>query len=137
MASLVVITGGMRFGIRMARPKCFAVNGITALSMAPSRPCRCQSSGLRMVSFMRAVFFWMTSAADRRRRGGEGLHRLIVDHCAGEVGDAGKAALAAPVLEAVEDRDHARRIAEDDVSHHHRACAGAHVFDDVLALDDA
>src|ERR1700736_5412231 len=53
MASRVVATGGTRLGIRMARPKCLAVNGITALSMAPSRTCRCQSSGLRMV--MRVV----------------------------------------------------------------------------------
>ena len=45
----MVRTGGIRFGIRMARPKCLAVYGITALSMAPSRTCRCQSSGLRMV----------------------------------------------------------------------------------------
>src|SRR3954469_19416681 len=43
------MTGGMRLGIRIARPKCLAVNGMTALSMAPSRTCRCQSSGLRMV----------------------------------------------------------------------------------------
>src|SRR6476469_9602218 len=47
------MTGGMRLGIRIARPKCLAVNGTTALSMAPSRTCRCQSSGLRMV--MRVV----------------------------------------------------------------------------------
>ena len=33
----------------MARPKCCAVYGSTALSISPSRTCRCQSSGLRMV----------------------------------------------------------------------------------------
>src|SRR5262252_10601241 len=49
MASMVVTTGGTRLGIRMARPKCLAVNGSVALSISPSRTCRCQSSGLRMV----------------------------------------------------------------------------------------
>src|SRR5579883_2731986 len=43
----------MRFGIRIARPKCCAVNGSVALSISPSRTCKCQSSGLRMV--MRVV----------------------------------------------------------------------------------
>jgi hypothetical protein len=33
----------------MARAKWRAVSGRTALSMAPSRRCRCQSSGRRMV----------------------------------------------------------------------------------------
>ena len=60
MPSRVVATGGIRFGIRMARPKCRAVYGITALSMSPSRTCRCQSSGLRMV--MRVVMGSDTSS---------------------------------------------------------------------------
>ena len=60
-------TGGIRFGIRMARPKCLAVYGITALSMAPSRTCRCQSSGLRMV--MRVVMRTADLSAVSREAG--------------------------------------------------------------------
>src|SRR5713101_1057800 len=130
MASLAVATGGMRLGIRMARPKCLAVNGMTALSMAPSRTCRCQSSGLRMV--MRVVI-----SPDRCRGGGEGFPRRLVDHRAGEVGDAGKAAFCTPLLQALDDGDQARRIAEDEIADHDRAGAGQQVFDDVLDLDDA
>src|SRR5215469_6247463 len=68
-ASAVVTTGGTRFGIRMARPKFLAVNGNTALSMAPSRTCRCQSSGLRMVrrevmDDERSRRYWTTLPAD-------------------------------------------------------------------------
>src|SRR5262249_19793750 len=48
--SAVVRTGGMRFGLRMARPKGCAVDRSVALSISPSRPCRWQSSGLRMVT---------------------------------------------------------------------------------------
>jgi hypothetical protein len=33
----------------IARPKLRAVNGSAAFSIAPSRTCRCQSSGLRIV----------------------------------------------------------------------------------------
>src|SRR5437899_6104746 len=111
MASFVVVTGGTRLGIRMARPKFFAVNGATAFSMAPSRRCRCQSSGVRMV--MRAVTFKL---ADRRGGGGVGLPRRLVDHGASEVGDACKAALGTPFLQPVENGDHPRRIAEDQVA---------------------
>src|ERR1700747_2617866 len=103
MQSAVVRTGGMRFGIRMARPKFFAVNGSTALSISPSRTCRCQSSGLRIV--IREVMAWSwrghgeiigRSLPDRCGGGGEGFHGRFVDHRAGEIGDAGKAALGAP-----------------------------------------
>src|ERR1700752_2029377 len=109
MASLVVATGGIRFGIRMARPKCLAVNGMTALSMAPSRTCRCQSSGLRMGR--RGVML-----PDRRGGGGKRLLRPLVDHGAGEIGDAGEAALCAPLLQPIDDGDHAGRIAERQVA---------------------
>src|SRR5512134_1601672 len=44
-ASAVVVTGGRRFGITMARANWRAVCGRTAASAAPSRRCRCQSSG--------------------------------------------------------------------------------------------
>jgi hypothetical protein len=40
-----VVTGGFRLGITMARPNWRAVKGSTACSAAPSRRCRCQSSG--------------------------------------------------------------------------------------------
>src|SRR6476659_4349465 len=104
MASLVVMTGGTKLGIRMARPKCLAVNGMTAFSIAPSRTCRCQSSGLRMV--MRAVMAdafgpverAVTSLPDRRCGRGVDLARRFVDHGAGEVGDAGKTSPAAPLF---------------------------------------
>ena len=46
----MVVIGGCRFGITSARPNCRAVNGTTAASCAPSRTCRCQSSGRRSVS---------------------------------------------------------------------------------------
>src|SRR5262252_6686297 len=108
MASLLVTTGGTRLGMRMARPKCLAVNGSTALSMAPSRTCRCQSSGLRMVMRVSGI---AAPSPDRRGGGGEGLPRLLEDHGAGEVGDAGEAALGAPRFQPVDDGDHAGRIA--------------------------
>src|SRR5262245_21047090 len=124
MASFVVMTGGTKLGIRMARPKCLAVNGTTALSIAPSRTCRCQSSGLRMV--MRAVMDdafgpierAVTALADRRCRRGVGLARRFVDHGAGEIGDAGKTAPGAPLFQTLDDRDDARGIAENKVADH-------------------
>src|SRR5438876_10404615 len=164
MASLVVRTGGIRFGIRMARPKFLAVYGSTALSMAPSRTCKCQSSGLRMV--MRAVMAHFTVPAkvgthrathsglremgprlrgddkmsrlvarmseaisgttarisprscglqgtlsNRRRGRDQRVGRLFVDHRAGEIGDAGESFPRAPRFQAIDDRDHAGRIA--------------------------
>src|SRR2546428_10656966 len=137
MASLVVTTGGTRLGIRMARPKCLAVNGSTALSIAPSRTCRCQSSGLRMV--MRVVISCMRPnarrasaravSADGRRGCGVGFARRFVDHGAGEIGDTGKAALGAPRFEPVDDGDDARRIAENELAVHDSARAGARLFD--------
>lgn len=39
----------------MARPNTRAVCGTTALSVAPSRTCKCQSSGRAMVSFVPAA----------------------------------------------------------------------------------
>jgi len=39
----------------MARPNTRAVCGTTALSVAPSRTCRCQSSGRAMVSLVPAA----------------------------------------------------------------------------------
>src|SRR2546421_13080814 len=97
--------------MRMARPKFFAVNGATVLSMAPSRRCRCQSSGVRMVMRLGTLFL-----ADRRGSGGVGLPRRLVDHGAGKVGDARKAALGAPLLQPIEDRDQARGIAENQIT---------------------
>src|SRR5450759_3821192 len=44
-AAATVVTGGLRFGITIARAKRRAVSGSTALSASPSRRCRCQSSG--------------------------------------------------------------------------------------------
>ena len=52
-ASFTVHTGGNRLGMMIARPKRRVVYGRTAFSIAPSRTCRCQSSGLRMV--MRSI----------------------------------------------------------------------------------
>src|SRR4051812_17058741 len=96
----------------MARPKLRAVKGTDAFSMAPSRTCRCQSSGFLMVIRSGALTVLRASAADRRRRGREGLGRRLVDHGAGEIGDARKAALFAPFLELFDDGDHCRRVAE-------------------------
>ena len=44
-----VVTGGVRLGMMTARPKCLAVCGTTDRMAAPSRTCRCQSSGRVMV----------------------------------------------------------------------------------------
>src|SRR5215469_16832755 len=111
-ASAVVRTGGTRFGIKIARPKFLAVNGKTALSISPSRTCRCQSSGLRIV--MRVVIA-----------------------TAYPIGAAGEAALGAPLLEIFDDRNHAGRIAESEITDHHRTGAGQHIFDDIFDFDDA
>jgi hypothetical protein len=46
----VVVTGGIRLGMMMALAKCCAVCGTTSRMAAPSRRCRCQSSGVVMVS---------------------------------------------------------------------------------------
>src|SRR5262249_58901528 len=76
-------------------------------------------------------------AADGGRSCGVGFTRRFVDHGAGEIGDAGKAALGAPLFEPVDDGDDARRITENEIPDHDRACAGKHVFDHILDLDDA
>src|SRR5882672_3303912 len=51
-ASRVVVTGGLRLGITMARAKRRAVSGSTARRCSPSRKCRCQSSGRVSVIFL-------------------------------------------------------------------------------------
>ena len=48
-ASRAVTTGGTRLGMMIARAKWRALSGATARSMSPSRRCRCQSSGRRIV----------------------------------------------------------------------------------------
>ena len=48
-AAATVVTGGRRLGMISARPKRRAVSGTTAARAAPSRTCRCQSSGRVMV----------------------------------------------------------------------------------------
>src|SRR5688572_2743815 len=47
-AMATVVTGGFRFGMMIARANCRAVKGRTLASWAPSRTCRCQSSGRRI-----------------------------------------------------------------------------------------
>ena len=49
-AASTVATGGLRFGITIARANCRAVNATTLSSAAPSRRWRCQSSGRVIVS---------------------------------------------------------------------------------------
>ena len=49
LANAVVVIGGRKFGITIARANCLAVSGNTALSAAPSLKCTCQSSGRVMV----------------------------------------------------------------------------------------
>src|SRR3954449_3429838 len=49
-ACATLVTGGRRFGMMMARPNWRALCGTTARSAAPSRTCRCQSSGRTIVS---------------------------------------------------------------------------------------
>ena len=63
----VVVIGGFRFGITSARPNCRAVKGTTAASCAPSRTCRCQSSGRRSVSVCGVVLTAGTATVRRAR----------------------------------------------------------------------
>lgn len=50
LTSLTLVTGGTRFGIMMALAKCAAVWGTTERMLSPSRTCRCQSSGVVIVT---------------------------------------------------------------------------------------
>ena len=45
----VVVTGGLRLGMTMARANWRALCGSTLARVAPSRRCKCQSSGRAMV----------------------------------------------------------------------------------------
>src|SRR5690606_41782194 len=49
-AIATLVTGGLRLGMITARANCLAANGATLASCAPSRRCRCQSSGRVIVS---------------------------------------------------------------------------------------
>src|SRR5947209_6993670 len=49
-ASAAVVTGGLRFGMTIARANCATLCGSTLFSASPSRRCRCQSSGRARVS---------------------------------------------------------------------------------------
>src|SRR5215207_9295980 len=88
MASAVVRTGGTRLGIRIARPKCRAVNGSVARSISLSRTCRCQSSGLRMVrrSAMEILLNWLLRHTAGRRHFGRRLLPCQEADCLAEVG---------------------------------------------------
>ena len=48
-ACAVVVTGGLRFGMMIARPNWRAVSPTTSARASPSRRCRCQSSGRTIV----------------------------------------------------------------------------------------
>src|SRR6185436_11590485 len=113
----------------IARPKLRAVNGSAAFSMAPSRTCRCQSSGLRRV--MRS----MGSAYPHLPRF-VSVARRVRDHRAGQVRDALEAASRAPFLEPVDEGDHRGGIAEVEIADLDRARAGEQVLDDILDLHD-
>ena len=56
----MVVTGGLRLGITMARPAQRAVAGTSAAKESPSRRWRCQSSGRGMV-----IVFAMAAGVDR------------------------------------------------------------------------
>ncbi len=45
MACCAVVAGGLKMGMMMARANCAAVWGTTSRMAAPSRTCKCQSSG--------------------------------------------------------------------------------------------
>src|ERR1041385_6356631 len=124
-------TTGSRFGMMMARPKWLAVNGSDAFSIAPSRTCRCQSSGLRR------VIFNGDPSAYAHHAGFVGVARRMIEHRAGEVGDAGDAFFRAPFLQSLDQRDHRRRVAETGEADFHRGRAGEEVFDHVVDLHDA
>ena len=49
LAFAAVVTGGTRFGMMIARAKCWLVWGTTCCIMGPSLTCRCMSSGRVMV----------------------------------------------------------------------------------------
>src|SRR5438094_9476594 len=113
----------------IARPKWRAVKGSEALSIAPSRTCRCQSSGFLMV--MRLI------SADAYHAGLVSVARRMIEHRAGELGDALDALLGAPFLQSFDQPDHRRRIAEVGEAHLHRGGAGEQVFNHVFDLHDA
>src|SRR5437879_4251714 len=94
--------------MQMARPKCEAVKGSTAFSIAPSRTCKCQSSGFRIV--MRSVMFSpggyesLVPLPNRRSGGTKGLSDRFVDHCAGQIRDTFETALVAPFRQLIDHR---------------------------------
>src|SRR5689334_15788899 len=106
------MTGGTRLGMQIARPKCAAVKGSTAFSMAPSRTCKCQSSGflrvMRSAISLPGGYEGLVPLPDGCSGGAEGFRNRIVDHRAGEIGDASEASLVAPLRQLVDDR-HQRR----------------------------
>ena len=53
----------------MARPKCKALRGTTDLSPPPSRTCRCQSSGRRIVTVSAPASSWAARHPGARRTG--------------------------------------------------------------------
>ncbi len=64
-----VVTGGCVLGMMMARPKCAAECGTTDRKPAPSRTCRCQSSGRRIVRLSTLLVFAMKEAMQDRLAG--------------------------------------------------------------------
>src|SRR5438094_2136433 len=110
----------------IARPKWRAVKGSEALSIAPSRTCRCQSSGFLMV--MRLI------SADAYHAGLVSVARRMIEHRAGELGDALDAFLGAPFFQSLDQADHRRRVAEIGEAHFDRARAGEEIFDHILDL---
>src|SRR6185295_4045402 len=108
-ASFTFTTGGSRFGMMMARPKWLAVNGSDAFSIAPSRTCRCQSSGLRRVIFNGDPSAYAHHADFQRGRAGEEVFDHVVDlHDAAAADDRDLHAPGALVHHAQHDRLHPR-----------------------------
>ena len=82
-AAAAVVTGGTKLGMMMARPYCCAVWGTTDCRPAPSRTCRCQSSGRVMTSVSGAA---PAAAATARhcRRPAAGQRRCLTAAFSGE-----------------------------------------------------
>src|SRR5688572_14085713 len=74
-AMATVVTGGFRFGMMIARANCRTLNGRTLASWAPSRTCRCQSSGRRIRNLVMLLSREKSRPLPALRRKGLGLFR--------------------------------------------------------------
>src|SRR5437764_915285 len=93
------------------------------------------SSTVRGAWYVNAAGF--TPSADADHAGFVRIARRMMEHRAGELGNAPDALLCAPFLQPLDQADHRRWVAEVSEAHFDRARAGEQVFDHILDLHDA